>query len=365
MTAATIEVRAEHRYQVVIGRSLDPIIPGSSWITSGRRVLVVSTHDSDHVAATVRAALESSGMRVSSSLVDRGESAKSVSSVERVWQACADAALDRTSIIVAVGGGTVTDVVGFAAATWMRGIDWVAIPTTTAGMVDAAIGGKTGINAAGGKNLVGSFHSPVAVLCATDTLRTLPRADYAAGFVEALKCGFIADPEILSVCALNPEAVFDAQSEPLHELITRAVRVKAEVVSADFTESQRSGVGREVLNYGHTFGHALEALSGYQMRHGDAVAVGMVFAAEVSEVVGIGPAGLADSHREVLQRLGVPTAHAHRDFEPLLALMGRDKKARDGVIRFVLVDAIGSAVGSDAVPGEALAHAFERTREVK
>jgi len=365
VTPVAIEVRAEHAYQVRIGLHLSDLLPDEAWLRPGRRALLVCNEDSAPFAAQVEASARDCGMQVATARLPRGEAAKTVATAELLWRHCADAELDRGGVVVAVGGGTVTDAAGFAAATWMRGVDWVAVPTTTAGMVDAAIGGKTGINTDAGKNLVGAFHSPTSVLCATQALASLPRADYAAGLVEALKCGFIRDAAILDLVAASPQAVFDPASPELAEVIARAVRVKAEVVGADFTEQGGgSALSREVLNYGHTFGHALEAASSYALRHGDAVAVGMVFAAELAEALAQAHPGLAVQHRQALALLGVPTSHEHDVLAPLLELMRRDKKARAGVLRFVLLHGQGEPYAADDVPLQAVEQAFARTRMV-
>ena len=362
-----VHVRAEHDYHVHIGVSLNDIVQDSSWLRHGRVVLIVSNDDSAAWAKVVANIASAAGCQVTTVEVPRGEQAKSYETVMSLWDSCAQAGLDRGGLVVAVGGGTVTDVAGFAAATWLRGVDWVAVPTTTAGMVDAAIGGKTGINAAGGKNLVGSFHSPIGVYCALETLRTLPTAEFAAGLAEAVKCGFAGAPHILDVVADQGSGLLDADHPALPQVIRAAAQFKADVVALDFTESAAStsttdSLGRELLNYGHTFGHALEAASGYTVRHGDAVSVGMVFAAELAEAVGAAGPGLAATHRVALTSLGLPTAHAHEDFTSLLALMGRDKKARSGVLKFVLLGSIGNPTGLSGPDQTALERAFERTR---
>ena len=364
MTSVSIAVRAERAYQVRIGLHLAELLHDEVWLQSGRRALLVSNEDSAPFAAEVEATARDCGMQVSTARLPRGEAAKTVAAAQDLWQQCAEAELDRGSVIVAVGGGTVTDAAGFAAATWMRGVEWVAVPTTTAGMVDAAIGGKTGINTDAGKNLVGAFHSPSSVLCATHTLASLPQADYAAGLVEALKCGFIRDSAIINLVADSAQAIFDPSSPELAELIARAVQVKADVVSVDFTEQGGTALSREVLNYGHTFGHALEAASGYSMRHGDAVAVGMVFAAELAEALEQAQPGLAMQHRAALTCLGAPTSHDHDALAPLLDLMRRDKKARAGVLRFVLLRSQGAPYAADDVSLQAVERAFARTRAV-
>lgn len=357
----SISVRAEHEYEVRIGAQLESLLTDSSWLRP-RSALFVCNEDSAAVCGQLQLLTSDQGLRNTCVQVPRGESAKTTVVLEQLWRACVDAGLDRDGLVIAVGGGTVTDVAGFAASTWMRGVQWVAVPTTTAGMVDAAIGGKTGINTDAGKNVVGAFHSPIAVLCATTTLATLDRLDFAAGLVEALKCGFIADPEILTLMSAQPVALFDVTSDALLEVIARSVQVKADVVSADFTEqAPANSIGREVLNYGHTFGHALEAASGYTCRHGDAVSVGMVFAAELAEAIGAAPDGFTARHREALTALGVPVGHGYRDFAPLFASMGRDKKSRAGVIRFILLRNVADAFVADDVPSDVIEQAHVRT----
>ena len=228
-----------------------------------------------------------------------------------------------------------TDLAGFVAATWLRGIRFVTIPTTVLGMVDAAIGGKTGINTAEGKNLVGAFHAPAGVLADTDTLATLPENELFTGLAEAVKCGFIADPVILDIIESTPrQQLADHTSPQLREIIERSIQVKADVVSDDFKEAGR----REFLNYGHTLGHAIERTERYQWRHGAAVAVGMMFAAELSAMTRNLDAAIVDRHRSVLEHLGLPTGYRGDKWPQLLETMRRDKKARGSLMRFIVLD---------------------------
>lgn len=258
-----------------------------------------------------------------------GEAQKSPESLVKAWEELAKLNLDRSGLIIGIGGGATTDLAGFLAATYLRGLNWVAVPTTVAGMVDAAIGGKTGLNLLAGKNLVGAFHSPEAVIIDTTWARTLSNRDLSAGLAEAVKCGFIADPEILRA--------FQAQTLPLDEIIRRAVTVKATVVSKDFRESFE----REALNYGHTLGHAIERHSGFQLRHGEAISIGMVFAAQLS----VEYAGLAEStfnlHEELLVQLGLPITYQAEAWDELYLLMQNDKKRSGGKIRFVTLADLG------------------------
>ena len=239
-----------------------------------------------------------------------------------------------------LGGGATTDLGGFVAATWLRGVPVVHVPTTLLGMVDAAVGGKTGINTDAGKNLVGSFHEPAGVLCDLDTLAGLPRAELVAGLGEVVKCGFIAVPVILDLIVRNDPATLTADSEVLRELVERAIRVKIDVVTADLRETGGADghPGREVLNYGHTLAHAVERSEEYAVRHGEAVAIGCVFAAELAGIAGKLPADVVERHRSVLQRVGLPTSYDRADFETLHEVMKVDKKARGSQLRFVVLD---------------------------
>ena len=190
--------------------------------------------------------------------------------------------------MVSLGGGATTDLAGFVAASWLRGVRVVHVPTTLLGMVDAAVGGKTGINTAEGKNLVGAFHHPSGVICDLETLATLPAEELVSGMAEVVKCGFIADPAILDLVEPAPSDALRVGSPQLRELVERAVQVKLDVVAGDFKEAGGSGAhpGREVLNYGHTLAHAIERAEGYRFRHGEAVAIGMVFVAELARLAG-------------------------------------------------------------------------------
>ena len=252
------------------------------------------------------------------------------------WQVLGQNDFTRTDAIISVGGGAITDVAGFVAATWLRGVRVIHIPTTLLGMVDAAVGGKTGINTAEGKNLVGAFWPPAAVLCEIGTLRTLPEHELLTGMAEVVKCGFIADPQILDIIEGNPEKIRDSQSVVVRELIERAIRVKAEVVSEDLRESGR----REILNYGHTLGHAVEHAERYQWRHGAAVAVGMVFAAELSLAAGYADEALVDRTRSILTSLDLPVSYRGDRWKDLLDTMRRDKKSRGAILRFIVLEGL-------------------------
>jgi 3-dehydroquinate synthase len=269
--------------------------------------------------------------------VPDAEEAKRIEVAAFCWQVLGQADLTRSDAVIGLGGGAVTDLAGFVAATWLRGVRLVQLPTSVLGMVDAAVGGKTGINTAEGKNLVGAFHAPAAVLADLDVLETLPRNDVLAGFAEVAKCGFIADTAILDALQRDVDAATDPTSPVFADLVARAIRVKAEVVSEDFRESGR----REILNYGHTLGHAVEYAERYQWRHGSAISVGMMFAAELARLVGrLDDAGV-ELHREILGSLTLPLGYPAGRWKTLVAAMRRDKKARGGMLRFILLDGIG------------------------
>ena len=230
----------------------------------------------------------------------------------------------------------------------MRGISWHAIPTSLAGMVDAAIGGKTGINSSHGKNLIGAFHSPTSVVIDKNFLNSLSERDFNAGMAEVIKCGFISDRKIL-------ELALDAKSN-IEELISRSIAVKAQVVSADFKEGRL----REILNYGHTLGHAIEKIEDYKLRHGEAVAIGLVFAAELSNIAGgLNPAAV-QLHRELLRKFELPTTYRPDALPKLVELMAGDKKSRGSVVRFIGLEDIAKPIWLESVTSDQIAQAYGR-----
>ncbi|PYG02113.1 3-dehydroquinate synthase [Georgenia satyanarayanai] len=337
MIEARVPVRAEHEYEVVIGRGLDREVAAAVG-GEPRRVLLVHQAPLAERAGRLGAALEAAGHEVHPALVPDGEQAKTAAVLTELWSRLGRAAFTRQDLVVGLGGGAATDLAGFVAASWLRGVAVVHVPTTLLGMVDAAVGGKAAINTPEGKNLVGAFHSPRAVVCDLDTLATLPPEDHAAGLAEVVKAGFIADPRILELVeADSGAAARDAGSDVLAELVRRAVQVKAEVVSEDLREAGR----REFLNYGHTLAHAIELSEDFRWRHGDAVAVGMVFAAELGRAAGRLPDADVARHRDVLRSLGLPTGYRQDRWPELLEAMGRDKKTRGATLRLVVLDGIG------------------------
>ena len=330
----TVRVETDAPYDVVIGSGVLDAVPDllGAWV---RRVALVHAGD-------LTVDLGDRYQVLDLPLPD-GEAAKTVDVAARCWEELGRAGFTRSDAVVTVGGGATTDLGGFVAATWLRGVRVVHVPTTLLGMVDAAVGGKTGINTGAGKNLVGSFHEPVGVVCDLDFLGTLPRAELASGLGEVVKCGFVADPEILRLVEADPAAALDPASGTLRELVERAVRVKAGVVAGDLRETGGSAghPGREVLNYGHTLAHAIERAEGYRMRHGDAVAIGCVYAAELAGIAGALDDAAVARHRAVLQRVGLPTTYANAGFDELHAAMKVDKKARGSQIRFVVLRGLG------------------------
>ncbi len=275
--------------------------------------------------------------------VPDGEEAKTAEVANACWEALGEEGFTRSDVVVTLGGGATTDLGGFVAASWLRGVRVVHVPTTLLAMVDAAVGGKTGINTEAGKNLVGAFHEPAGVICDLSLLETLPRDELVAGLGEVVKCGFIADPEILRLVETTDPEDLVPSSPVLRELVERAIRVKVDVVVADLKETGGADghPGREALNYGHTLAHAIERAEDYGIRHGEAVAIGCVFVAELAHRAAGLPAEVVQRHRDAFARVGLPTTYAATPFEELLATMRVDKKSRGAVLRFVVLDDVG------------------------
>lgn len=335
-------------YSVVIGHGVLDRVTGllGEGVT---RVMVVHPASMALLAQHVGEQLAGTGLSVHLEVVPDAEEAKTASVASGLWGALGRAGFTRSDAVVGVGGGTVTDLAGFVAATWLRGVRVVQVPTTLLGMVDAAVGGKTGINTPEGKNLVGAFHPPAAVVCDLAVLATLPEADLVAGLAEVVKCGFIADPAILDIVEADPVGLRRADAPSLRELVERAVRVKADVVAADLRESSL----REILNYGHTFGHAVEQVESFRWRHGEAVSVGMVYAAELARLAGRLDDGVVARHRGVLESLDLPVSYAEGRWDELLTAMRRDKKTRGVRLRFVVLEGLGRPARLEG-PDEAL-----------
>ena len=323
-------------YDVVVGRGLLASLPGLLG-ERVKRVLVIHPRALRLTGDTVREELASAGFTALTAEIPDAEEGKHIEVASFCWQVLGQNDFTRSDAVVAVGGGAVTDLAGFVAATWLRGVKVIHMPTSLLGMVDAAVGGKTGINTAEGKNLVGAFHPPAGVLVDLDTLDTLPKNEMISGMAEVIKCGFIADPAILDLIEKDTASVSDPRSDAVRELIERAITVKARVVSEDLKETGQ----REILNYGHTLGHAIELAERYSWRHGAAVSVGMMFAAELARSVGRLSDADADRHRSILESLGLPITYRRDRWQALLDGMRRDKKSRGDLLRFVVLDGIG------------------------
>jgi 3-dehydroquinate synthase len=325
-----VTVAGDQPYEVVIGpgaqAELALVLAGTA------RAVVVHTAPLAAVAGAAVETLQTAGVAAEAVVVPDGEAAKTAEVASGLWDEFGRLGLTRSDAVVGVGGGAVTDLAGFAAATWTRGVRIVQVPTSVLGMVDAAVGGKTGINTRAGKNLVGSFHPPVAVLADTDVLSGLPEPEFRSGMAEVVKCGFIADAVILDLLDADPTGRRDTE-----ELMERAVRVKAAAVGEDLYDVGR----REFLNYGHTLGHAIERVEDFGWRHGEAVAVGLVFAAELAGQAGLLRRADVDRHRALIESMGLPTRYAG-DWVRLQTVMRVDKKARGASLRFVVLDGLGN-----------------------
>ncbi|MDF9812100.1 3-dehydroquinate synthase [Streptomyces sp. SPB162] len=322
-------------YEVLVGRQLLAELPALIG-PAAKRVAVLHPEALAATGEALRADLAEQGFEAIAIQLPNAEEAKTVEVAAYCWKALGQTGFTRTDVIVGVGGGATTDIAGFVAATWLRGVRWIAVPTTVLGMVDAAVGGKTGINTAEGKNLVGAFHPPAGVLCDLAALDSLPPNDYISGLAEIIKAGFIADPVILDLIESDPAGARTPQGEHTAELIVRSIRVKADVVSADLKE----GGLREILNYGHTLAHAIEKNERYNWRHGAAVSIGMVFAAELGRLAGRLDDATADRHRTVLESVGLPLTYRGDQWPKLLDTMRVDKKSRGDLLRFIVLDGL-------------------------
>ncbi|MFJ8045849.1 3-dehydroquinate synthase [Kitasatospora sp. NPDC096147] len=323
-------------YDVLIGHQLLGELSGLIG-TRAKRVAIIHPEALEATGEAIREDLAAEGYEAIALQVPNAEEAKSAEVAAYCWSVLGQTGFTRSDVIVGLGGGATTDLAGFVAATWLRGVRWVSMPTTLLGMVDAAVGGKTGINIAEGKNMVGAFHPPVGVLADLATLETVPRHDYVSGLAEVIKCGFIADPAILDLIEADPEGAKTPAGPHTVELIRRAIQVKADVVSGDLKES---GL-REILNYGHTLGHAIERNERYKWRHGAAISIGMVFAAELARLAGRLDDETADRHRSVLASVGLPLSYRADAWPKLLDAMRIDKKSRGDLLRFIVLDGLG------------------------
>ena len=345
-----ISVTAEQKYDVLIGCNWRDEL--SARASDRTRCAIVTTESMKAVIGN----LQAGDCEFVYCIIPDGEEGKSPEVLLKLWNWLAAAGFTRTDLVVGIGGGAITDIAGFAAATYLRGIDWIAVPTSVAGSVDAAIGGKTGANLDYGKNLVGSFHSPRTVLIDCSWFATLSDRDFAAGLAEVIKCGFIRDGQILNLLQNKTLQQVRSDENLVLELIKRAVQVKADVVGGDFKES----FDREILNYGHTFGHAVEKHAKYSLRHGECVAIGMAFMAHLQSDLGLITDEVRDLHLSLLTGLNLPVTYSSGDWPELRALMSMDKKSRGNTLRFVTISEIGKTDRIADVAQGHLVSAYEK-----
>jgi 3-dehydroquinate synthase len=350
-TVAECSVRValgDHAYDVTIGAGLVADATRLLRLLAQPRVAIVTN---ETVGPLYRPALErglaAAGVRVTSVVLPDGEAHKTWQSLDRIYDAMLGARCDRGTTVVALGGGVVGDMAGFAAATFMRGVPFVQIPTTVLAQVDSSVGGKTAINHPLGKNMIGAFHQPVGVLADMDTIATLPDRELRAGIAEVIKHGLICDPALVDWLEANMERLLAKSPEALAHAVRRSVEIKAAIVARD----ERETGDRALLNLGHTFGHAIEAGLGFgTWLHGEAVGAGLVMAADLSARLGTVSAADAARVRALVARAGLPVAGPKFGSERYLDLMSLDKKTRGGKLRFILLDRIGTARIRDDVP---------------
>ncbi len=350
----TVEL-GERSYNINIGEDL----PIGASVDSGIKALVVSdTNVAPLYLERCSNLLHQHGIQTSSAVIPAGELSKSLQQAEILYSKAVDAGLDRNSVIVALGGGVVGDLAGFVAATFLRGVKFLQVPTSLLAMVDSSVGGKTAVDLPQGKNLVGAFYQPVEVVIDINTLNTLPEREYISGLAEVIKYGIIRDADFFTFLEDNITAVLEKDKDVLIEIISSSCEIKADVVALDEKES---GL-RAILNFGHTFAHAIETVSGYdRFLHGEAVAIGMVYAAMVSAEY----CGLSDTDVSritgLLERFGLPvTPDITSAWDDIRAAMSADKKTLNSMPRFVLAENIGKVTFGNEVPEEILVRCFER-----
>jgi 3-dehydroquinate synthase len=347
---SVVNVKADRAYQILID---------VDWQGELAKLLVGRTRAAVIVSEALKSRvgnIDAGDTEIFIFAIPDGEDGKSSATLLQVWNWLGAAGFTRNDLIVAIGGGATTDFGGYAAASWLRGMDWIAIPTTVAGMVDAAIGGKTAINSDYGKNLIGAFHSPIAVIIDFTWLQTLPDRDFAAGMAEVVKAGFIADGVILDLVRGKDLASLRSDPDTVKDLFRRAIAVKADVVSVDFKES----FIREILNYGHTLGHAIELDCKFALRHGECVSIGMAYMAHLQLDLGLISEDLAKDHLEILKNLGLPTTYKRASWPSLLANMSLDKKSRGKSLRFVTITGIGKTDRLENPDEKVLFAAYEK-----
>ena len=344
----------ERAYPIWIGDGILPSLGARlrALGLSGRAALVSVPPVFDLYGEAARASLAGAGFDVRPTIVPDGEASKSVGQLSGLWDRFVEDHLERTAPVVALGGGVVGDLAGFAAATYKRGVPFVQCPTTLLAQVDSSVGGKVAIDHPAGKNLIGAFHQPAAVCIDLAVLRTLPRRELVAGLAEVIRSGAAFDADFFAFLETNLERLLALEAETLRHAVATCCRIKAEVVAEDERES---GGRRSLLNLGHTFGHALETLTGYtRYRHGEAVGWGMARAARLALSLGLCSAQDAARQESLLRRAGLPVDDRSPDADAMIAAMAHDKKAAGGKVRFVLTEKIGSANLYGDIPSASL-----------
>ncbi len=327
---------------------------------NGPLLLVSDEQVAARYAGVVAESLQAASFEVTQVTVPPGEASKCHTQLIRIYDAALAAGLDRAATVVALGGGVIGDLAGYAAATYLRGIRYVQIPTTLLAMVDSAVGGKTAVNLPQGKNLIGAFHQPATVVADMDTLATLPPREWRAGLAEVIKYGFIADPSLLDLLETHTVESLTAATDTLAEIVQRSCAIKADVVNRD----EREGGLRAILNFGHTLGHALEQLTGYTTYlHGEAIAIGMIYAARLSQHLLKLPTNDVSRLQQLLKQYELPTIPPDLPWDRVRAALQRDKKKLDGTIGFVLVRQPGVAVYGQKVPAEMLEATWRELRD--
>ncbi|MDR1214026.1 MAG: 3-dehydroquinate synthase [Propionibacteriaceae bacterium] len=355
MLERCVTVAGERPYQVLLGRGLSSTLADQ---VAGRRVALLHPAGLTGLAERVAATLD---RPVRLALPD-GEAAKTPAQLVDCWRRLAQAGLTRQDVVVSLGGGATTDLGGFVAATWLRGVDHIVLPSTVLAMADAAVGGKTGLDLPEGKNLVGAFWEPQVVLCDLDLLASLPLVELRSGLAEIVKAGLIRDPAILTAVEADPDRAQDSASPVLAEILGRAIQVKADVVSTDLREATSTDdwIGREALNLGHTLAHAIERASDFRWRHGQAVSLGLVYAAELSCRLGLLSRAEVERQRALLSSLGLPVTYDEAAWSDLRPIMARDKKTRANGLRLVLLAGPQRPVVRAGLDETDLAQAFAR-----
>ncbi|MEO5363554.1 MAG: 3-dehydroquinate synthase [Magnetococcus sp. DMHC-8] len=348
-------------YEIVIGSGLlphlgarlRPLLPGK------RVAIITNTTLAPLYLPAVETALRQHGLVTLSILLPDGEAYKDWPTLQTIFDALIQHGCERTTTLLALGGGVVGDMTGFAAATFLRGVPFVQLPTTLLAQVDASVGGKTGINHPLGKNLIGAFYQPRQVIIDVDTLETLPARERQAGLAEVIKYGILWDAAFFARLERDLEGILRLEPRPLIDTIHTCCAIKAAIVAGDEREAETGQ--RALLNLGHTFGHAIETLTGYgALLHGEAVAIGMVMAADLSRQLGLCPAADVERIRHLITRCGLPVQAPRFPVESYLEAMTRDKKVLDGALRFVLVDRIGQATIRREIPMDLLRATVQR-----